>query len=295
MKTVMVKKIRDDAQLPQIASNGAIGFDVYASRVFDRKSKEVIGELPVIIGPHDTPGECVLLGIGVAFAIPWPWQCEVRPRSGLATKQGICLLNSPGTIDPDFRGEAGILLWNTSREPFTIEPNMRIAQLVFSKALVPVLVEVKELPETKRGAGSFGSTGLMGIKEGTSAFWQKIAEQDAGFMNVISSVAGLSGEDKAAIVVVDGKIVATSHSNGSCDYLDPVSAVLSNILSVGVSISGREAVLYTNAVIDVRSASMIARAGIEDCVFSADVHPKNFGVGALKEAGVFVRFVYACK
>ena len=290
MKTVKVKKMRGDAKLPEVATDGAIGFDVYASRIFDRDSKKIIGELPIVLQPHGTPGEQVLIGTGVAFAIPWPWQIEVRPRSGLANKHGICLLNSPGTIDPDFRGEAGVLLWNTSREPFTIEPNMRIVQLIFSEVIVPVLLQVDDLPSTRRGAGGFGSTGLMGIKEGTTAFWQRIAAQDAGFMRVVSSINDLSGRHGAAIVVVDGKFVAASYSNSSCDQLDPVSAALANILATGVSISGKEATIYINTAIDARAAETIVRSGIEDCVFTADVNPEDSGVKALTEAGIFVRF-----
>ncbi len=155
---IFVQQITPDAIVPARASNGAVGYDVYAYRILDKNTREPIDELPFVL----EPGESVLTGIGVRFAIPWPIQCEVRPRSGLASKHNIELSNSPGTIDPDFRGEAGILLRNRGKIPFTLEKEMRIAQLIFSEAQIPVLETVEELPETLRGSGGFGSTGLMG-------------------------------------------------------------------------------------------------------------------------------------
>lgn len=160
MYTVQVQKIREDSKIPERATEGAVGFDVYASRVLNKKTKRVIGELPVII----EPGGSVLIGIGIKIAIPFPWQCEVRPRSGLASKYDIELSNSPGTIDPDFRGEAGVLLRNRGKKSFTIGKNMRIAQLIFSIVEIPRLEEAKRLPRTKRGAGGFGSTDNYEIK-----------------------------------------------------------------------------------------------------------------------------------
>lgn len=206
MNTIKVRKIRPDAQIPARASNGAIGYDVFASVVLDRKTKEFVANLPITIQPHgDYERESVLIGIGVQFAIPWPWQCEVRPRSGLANKYRIVLLNSPGTVDPDFRGEAGVLLWNTSAEPFTVEPNMRIAQLVFSETKVPFLEETSELPPTIRGAGGFGSTGLMDIKEGTEIYFQQIRENDRFFMEVAVAVSKRSNCVKGCQRGPDGR------------------------------------------------------------------------------------------
>lgn len=160
MATIEAKKVREDSILPQRATEGAIGFDAFASRVLDKMTKEEIGELPVEI----PPGGSVLIGIGVRIAIPPYWQCEVRPRSGLASRYDIELSNSPGTIDPDFRGEAGVLLRNRGEESFTVKPNMRIAQLIFSKVEIPEINEVNELSPTVRGEGGFGSTGLMKIE-----------------------------------------------------------------------------------------------------------------------------------
>lgn len=185
---IFVQKISDDAKVPERASNGAVGYDVYAYRILDKKTKEPIGELPFVL----KPGESVLIGIGVRFAIPWPIQCEVRPRSGLASKHDIELSNSPGTIDPDFRGEAGILLRNRGQIPFAVEKGMRIAQLIFSEVQIPFLEITDELPKTLRGAGGFGSTGLMEITEGTSEFEQFQHERDIFYMNMAIAASKLS-------------------------------------------------------------------------------------------------------
>ncbi|MFA6189992.1 MAG: dUTP diphosphatase [Candidatus Staskawiczbacteria bacterium] len=159
---IPIKILRDGAQVPERASAGAIGYDVWASAVLSKETKKVLQELPFTL----EPGKSVLIGIGVAFAVPWPWMCDVRPRSGLANKHDIELSNSPGTIDPDFRGEAGVLLRNRGDKSFTIERGMRIAQLVFIKAQIPEMELADELPGTKRGAGGFGSTGLFEIEKG---------------------------------------------------------------------------------------------------------------------------------
>jgi dUTP pyrophosphatase len=185
---IKVRKIREDALVPIRASDGAVGYDVYASRVLDKRTKEAIGDLPVEI----LPGGSVLIGVGVQMAVPWPYQCEVRPRSGLASKYDIELSNSPGTIDPDFRGEAGVLLRNRGDKPFTIEKGMRVAQLIFSKVEIPLLEEADELPPTRRGIGGFGSTGLMGIGLGTTDYDQLIREMDEYYMDITLRVAARS-------------------------------------------------------------------------------------------------------
>jgi len=177
---IFVQKIKPDAQIPERASNGTVGYDVYAFRVMDKKNRKPIDELPFVL----EPGESVLIGIGVTFAIPWPIQCEVRPRSGLASKYDIELSNSPGTIDPDFRGEAGILLRNRGQKQFKIEKGMRIAQLIFSEVQIPILEQVNELPKTLRGTGGFGSTGLKEIKEGTEEYERQIQQQDIFYMKM---------------------------------------------------------------------------------------------------------------
>jgi deoxyuridine 5'-triphosphate nucleotidohydrolase len=178
-------RIGEDARPPERASNGAVGYDVYAYRVLDKKTKEPIAELPVTI----QAGSSVLIGIGVLMAVPWPTKCEVLPRSGLAVKYDIELSNSPGTVDPDFRGEIGILLRNRGSEPFVVEKGMRIAQLSFVEAKVPIFEEAKELPPTFRGADGFGSTGLYGIQEGTGAYQQAIRDIDQFYMKIVLAVA----------------------------------------------------------------------------------------------------------
>ena len=106
------------------------------------------------------PLERVLVKTGLFLEIPVGYECQVRPRSGLALKKGISVLNSPGTIDADYRGEVGVILVNLSSETFVIEDGERIAQLVFAKVEQASWEEVEELTTTDRGAGGFGSTGV---------------------------------------------------------------------------------------------------------------------------------------
>lgn len=154
--------LREDSKRPEIATDGSVGYDVFASRVLDRKTKEVIGDLPAEI----KPGGSVLIGIGVAFEVcPACYAAEMGPRSSFEPKLGIRLGGAPGTIDPDFRGESTVFLINESLEPFIVEKHMRIAQLVFRKAETPVWIKVSSLSKTKRDKGSFGSTGLKEIKK----------------------------------------------------------------------------------------------------------------------------------
>jgi dUTP pyrophosphatase len=129
--------------LPFQATAGAAGFDV--------RSSDADFELQ--------PGERRLVGTGLAFEVPMGWEIQVRPRSGLAVKFGITIPNAPGTIDSDYRGELKVLLQNGGTAPAVIVRGERIAQLVFSAYLVPILAEVAELGATDRGAGGFGSTG----------------------------------------------------------------------------------------------------------------------------------------
>lgn len=185
---VKVMRVRDDSLIPVRASDGAVGYDVFASRVLSKETKDVLADLPVVI----PPGDSLLIGIGVNMAVPWPYQCEVRPRSGLANKYDVELSNSPGTIDPDFRGEAGVLLRNRGDKPFTVEKNMRVAQLVFSKVSVPVLQESEALPVTRRGAGGFGSTGLFGNGIGTSEYSNIQNKMDRYYMKIVLAAANLS-------------------------------------------------------------------------------------------------------
>ena len=106
------------------------------------------------------PGEIRLVPTGLVMELPEGVECQVRPRSGLALKHGITFPNSPGTIDPDYRGEVSVILQNTGRKSFNVRRGERIAQLVFHRFLTPEVVEVTELSETGRGEGGFGSTGV---------------------------------------------------------------------------------------------------------------------------------------
>lgn len=108
------------------------------------------------------PGESVLVGVGFLTAMVFPMFYWVSPRSGLASKWGISVTNAPGTVDPDYRGEAGVLVYNRNQHSFDLRHGMRIAQIVFQKAEIPELVEASlgDLEATERGSGGFGSTGL---------------------------------------------------------------------------------------------------------------------------------------
>jgi len=134
----------EDIALPVRMSEGASGFDLHAA----------VSE-PVVL----QPGHRALIPTGFALAMPVQLEAQIRPRSGLAYKHGITTLNSPGTIDADYRGEVKVLLINLGQEAFTVQRGERIAQLVFQ--LVPQinLTEVTSLDDTERGAGGFGHTG----------------------------------------------------------------------------------------------------------------------------------------
>ncbi len=141
---ISVKKLKPNALLPQFATAHAAGMDISAC----------IDE-PITLQPH----ERVVIPAGFAIALPVGYEAQVRGRSGLAAKYGIMPANGVGTIDADYRGEVGVILLNTSNEAFTIEPGMRIAQLVIAKHETVEWDEVEVLDETNRGEGGFGSTG----------------------------------------------------------------------------------------------------------------------------------------
>jgi dUTP pyrophosphatase len=142
-----VQLLRPDAVLPQYASGGAAGLDLHAAL-----------ECEVTLAP----GERMAVPTGLAIALPRGFEGQVRPRSGLARQHGIGMVNAPGTIDEDYRGEVSVLLVNLGREPYVIKPRDRIAQLVVA-AVTRVRLErvasAEELGSTERGDGGFGSTG----------------------------------------------------------------------------------------------------------------------------------------
>lgn len=131
-------------QLPTYATEQSAGMDLSAAI-----------EEAIEIGP----GERALIPTGLAIALPRNHEAQVRPRSGLAIKHGITVLNSPGTIDADYRGEISVILINHGQEPFTVERGMRIAQMVVERFEIVEWDVVKELDESERGEGGFGSTG----------------------------------------------------------------------------------------------------------------------------------------
>jgi len=105
------------------------------------------------------PGQQAMVPTGLSMAMPKGFEAQVRPRSGLAAKHGLTVLNTPGTIDSDYRGEVKIILINLGQDDFTVERNMRIAQMIIAPVVQASLIEVETLDETARGLGGFGSTG----------------------------------------------------------------------------------------------------------------------------------------
>ncbi|MCR2805065.1 dUTP diphosphatase [Paenibacillus soyae] len=147
MYQVLFKRLEgnDDIAVPRKMSEWAAGFDLQAA----------VGE-PLTLAP----GDRILVPTGFAMAMPKELEAQIRPRSGLAFKHGITCLNSPGTIDADYRGEVKVLLVNLGSEPFTITRGERIAQMVFQEVPSVTIEEADELPDTVRGAGGFGHTGV---------------------------------------------------------------------------------------------------------------------------------------
>ena len=149
VETVEIEVVRlahaHDLALPDYATAAAAGADLLAAIDQD-----------IELGPLERK----IVPTGISIALPVGFEAQVRPRSGLAAKNGVTLVNSPGTIDADYRGEIGVILVNLSKEPFRISRGMRIAQLVVARHARAVWREVSELDRTARGAGGFGSTGV---------------------------------------------------------------------------------------------------------------------------------------
>ncbi len=145
--TIYIKRLKKEPSipLPQYMTEGSSGMDLFASL-----EEEVTLQ----------PGERRLIPTGISVAIPEGFEGQIRPRSGLAMQKGIGLVNGPGTIDSDYRGEVGVLLINFGKEPVTIRRGERIAQMVISRVFRSTLVEVDDLPPTRRQEGGFGHTGL---------------------------------------------------------------------------------------------------------------------------------------
>ena len=147
--TVAVKRLPHaaDLPLPRYETAGAAGLDLQAA---------IDADAPLVL----KAGARALVPTGLTLALPEGFEAQVRPRSGLALKQGVTLVNSPGTIDSDYRGEIGVILINHVQEDVVVTRGMRIAQLVIAPVIQARLVELDELDQSERGAGGFGSTGV---------------------------------------------------------------------------------------------------------------------------------------
>ena len=144
MTKVLIKKLDSSVELPKYKTNGASGMDLMA----------FINE-PLILKPQNS----CLVPTGISVAFPSEFEIQIRPRSGLAAKNNISVLNTPGTIDSDYRGEIKVIIYNHGNKDFVINNKDRIAQMVLTPVIKIELEETKNLPETIRGEGGFGSTG----------------------------------------------------------------------------------------------------------------------------------------
>ena len=144
MVKVLIKKLNPSVQLPSYKTNGASGMDLMA----------FIGK-PINL----KPGKSCLVTTGLSVAFPKEYEIQIRPRSGLAAKNNISVLNTPGTIDSDYRGEIKVIIFNHGNENFIINNGDRIAQIILTPVIKMELEETLDLPETIRGTGGFGSTG----------------------------------------------------------------------------------------------------------------------------------------
>ena len=144
MVKLLIKKLKKNIVLPQYKTDGSSGMDLMAN------IEQVVKILP---------GEKKIIPTGISVAIPKQYEIQIRPRSGLAAKNGISVLNTPGTIDSDYRGEIKVILINLGKDIFEIKKNDRIAQMIVCPIIKVELKEVNNLPKTVRGKGGLGSTG----------------------------------------------------------------------------------------------------------------------------------------
>lgn len=147
MEKIKIKIVnRSQNDLPEYSTEGAVGLDLRA---------DITESISI------APLERVLVGTGISVEIPLGYELQIRPRSGLAAKFGVTVLNTPGTIDPDFRGEIKVILVNLSNTPYIVEPSERIAQAVLAEYHTLEWVSAQVLDDTARGEGGFGSTGVL--------------------------------------------------------------------------------------------------------------------------------------
>lgn len=145
MQEIKIMRLSKEAAMPEYKTEGASGMDLSAL---------VDGEMTI------ESGSFAVIPTGLSIAMPEGMECQIRSRSGLAAKNGVMVLNSPGTIDSDYRGEICVILMNLGRSPFTVKSGDRIAQMVFARTERVSLSEQDALPPTKRGGGGLGSTGV---------------------------------------------------------------------------------------------------------------------------------------
>jgi len=145
MTKILIKRLSKDVALPKYETEGSSGLDLAA---YTDKQINIL------------PGKSEIIPTGLAVAIPKNFEIQIRPRSGLAVKSQISVLNTPGTIDADYRGELKVILINLSDKVFVVEKGLRIAQMVLCPVVKATLKEVTELDNTERGSGGFGSTGI---------------------------------------------------------------------------------------------------------------------------------------
>ena len=144
MTKILIKRLSKEVSLPKYETSGSSGMDLAAN---------------IDANFNIDPGKTAIIPTGLALSIPKGFEVQIRPRSGLAAKQKISVLNTPGTIDADYRGEVKVILINLGQETFKVEKGLRIAQMVVCPVVQAQLKEVDDLSETERGKGGFGSTG----------------------------------------------------------------------------------------------------------------------------------------
>ena len=145
MTKILIKRLSKQVSLPKYETSGSSGMDLAAN---------IDADINI------DPGKTAIIPTGLALSIPKGFEVQIRPRSGLAAKQKISVLNTPGTIDADYRGEIRVILINLGPEPFKVEKGLRIAQMVVCPIVQAQFQEVKDLSKTERGEGGFGSTGI---------------------------------------------------------------------------------------------------------------------------------------
>jgi dUTP pyrophosphatase len=145
MTEILIKRLSKDVSLPKYETSGSSGMDLSAN---------IENEIEI------KPGKSSIISTGLAVSIPKNFEIQIRPRSGLAAKNQISVLNTPGTIDADYRGELKVILINLGSKSFKVKKGLRIAQMILCPIVKAKLIEVETLEETKRGTGGFGSTGI---------------------------------------------------------------------------------------------------------------------------------------